>query len=123
MKITPEFGRGLYAGTDMRAQMLLFTAELLVLSPEDTVKVNDTGLKFYLYNYDNTRDCMVLGDGELFNHSDTPNIGYKIMDYADHEVMVFYTLRPIELGEQLFIDYGADAKIDIKEYMNKNLMG
>ena len=118
-KATPEFGRGLYASYDMRAQMMLFTDELLVLSPEDTKKIDQTDLRYYVYKYNDEKDCLALGHGTLFNHSDNPNIGYKIMEYGDREVIAFYTLRPIEAYEQLFIDYNADCKVDMAKYMSR----
>lgn len=118
LKETPEFGRGLYAQLDLKEGKLLFTAELLVLSQNDTVKVNETDLKYYTFKYNDTQDCLVLGDGEIFNHSDQPNMGYKLLDWGDtgRQVMAFYILRDIPAGEQLFIDYSSDIKVNASAY-------
>lgn len=114
----PTMGRGLELIYDMPANKVLFTAELLILSPADTIKVNETDLKYYTFKYDDTRDCLVLGDGEIFNHSDTPNVSYKLMDWGNtgRLVMCFFTARHIKAGEQLFIDYNADIKVDVSKY-------
>lgn len=122
LKVTEEMGRGLYAVQDLRKDMLLFTCELLVLSQKDTLTVNDTDLKYYTFKYNETQDALVLGDGEIFNHSNNPNIGYKLIDYDSRKVMAFYTLCEISRDEQLFIDYSADISVNVKEY-TINLVG
>jgi SET domain-containing protein len=119
---TKEFGRGLYASQNLTPGVILFTAELLVLSPSDTIKVNDTDLKYYTFKYNDEQDCLVLGDGEIFNHDDSPNVGYKLGKYADREVMFFFVLKPVEKGSQLFIDYSSDIKVDATKY-TVNLTG
>jgi len=112
------FGRCVIAAQDISKDKLLFTAELLTLSPEDTVKINETDLQYYTFKYNDKQDCIVLGDGELFNHSDSPNVGYKLIDWgnAGRLVMAFYTLVDVEKGEQFFIDYCADTKVDLFNY-------
>jgi SET domain-containing protein len=113
---SPEMGRGLYAAQDLQQNRILFTAELLVLSENDTIKVNETDLKWYTFKYTDKQDCLVLGDGEIFNHSDMPNVGYRLIDYDDRQVMAFYLLRDVSTGSQLFIDYGADIAVDTSKY-------
>lgn len=125
LKSTEEMGRGLYAAIGgIQEGKILFQAELLVLSEQDTKVVNTTDLQYYTFKYSETQDCLVLGDGEIFNHSDTPNIGYKLENYQGRKVMVFYALTNIEHGEQLFIDYNADTKVNTTSYINaKSLDG
>jgi len=122
LKATEEMGRGLYALYNLQPGKILFTAELLVLSEQDTKTVGTTDLQYYTFKYNETQDCLVLGDGEIFNHSEVPNIGYKLMDFDGRKVMAFYTLSQIEKDEQLFIDYAADVKVDAGQY-TKNLIG
>ena len=118
IKETKEYGRGLYATYNLVANRVLFSAELLVLSEKDTIKVNETDLQYYTFKYSSQQDCLVLGAGELFNHSDTPNVGYTLIPYGegDRQVMVFHILRDIVAGEQLFIDYSADTKVNTNDY-------
>ncbi len=79
--------------------------------------INQTELQFYTFKYSDKQDCIVLGDGELFNHSDEANIGYKLMDYDGRQVMVFYTLAPISRDAQLFTNYAQDVVVDVAEYV------
>ncbi len=125
IKVTSEFGRGLYSkGIVMHGQVIEY-AELLVLSPEDTLKVNETDLKYYTFVFDAAKgqDCLVMGNGEIFNHSDVPNVHYKLVRHEGRTKMVFQALRHIEPGEQLFIDYNQDTQVQTASYIDKNLVG
>lgn len=120
---TSEFGRGLYAYATYFKDEIVFDAELLILSPEDTKVVNTTDLKYYTFKYDETRDCLVLGDGEIFNHSDKPNVAYTLVEHEGRKIMRFTALRDIKDGEQMFIDYNADQRVEFQDYVGKNLLG
>jgi len=113
-----EMGRELIASHDIKAGTIVTRCEILVLSQEDTLTLNNlTDLKCYTFTFDSNRDCLVLGDGELFNHSSEPNVGYTLTQYENRSVMVFVSVRDIKAGEQLFIDYSADvSEIDIDKY-------
>lgn len=118
IKTTLEMGRGLYAVQDLQAHKILFTAELIVLSEQDTQTVAQTELQFYTFKYSETQDCLVLGDGELFNHSDEANIGYKLIDYDGRKVMAFYTLKDIPRDAQLCTNYSQDIDVRVQDYIN-----
>lgn len=122
IETTEEFGRGLYATYDLKPGTVLFIAEVLVLNENDTIKVNETDLKYYTFKYDTDRDCLVLGDGEIFNHSDTPNVDYKLIQYETRKCMMFVATKEVLAGEQLFIDYSADIGVNTSEYKDKNLL-
>jgi SET domain-containing protein len=135
IKVNAEFGRGLYATRNIRANETIEVAEILVLSPEDTIKVNQTDLKYYtfVFNEYDGQDCLVLGVGELFNHAPTElnqheaawtsNVKYDLVRHGDRYKMVFVSIVDIMAGEQLFIDYNRDVHVDTTEYVNKNLVG
>jgi SET domain-containing protein len=117
-----EFGRYVEATEFILAGTEIEFCELLVLSPNDTKIVNSTDLQFYTFKYNETQDCLVLGNGEIFNHSDNPNVGYKIAVGEARSFMIFKAIKHIQVGEQLFIDYGADTKVNTNNYVNKNLL-
>lgn len=121
LKSTESMGRGLYASHDLEPNKELFICELLVLSQNDTKIVNSTDLQFYTFKYTENQDCLCLGLGEVFNHSDTPNVAYRLIDHDGRKVMQFYTTKTIRADDQLFIDYQADIKVETKQYVNKNL--
>lgn len=118
VKDTKEFGRGLYTFTSILSHREVMRCELLVLSESDSNVVNATELRNYTFKYNETQDCLVLGNGELFNHSIRPNIGYRIEEVGGRMMMSFYSLRTIEPDEQLFIDYSQDENIDMEAYIN-----
>jgi SET domain-containing protein len=112
-------GRGIIAEKDIKRGEVITNCELLVLSPEDTIKVNETDLKWYTFtfNAETNQDCLVMGDGEIFNHDDDANVLYGLIEFNGRKLMRFQACRDIKRGEQLFIDYGADVKkVDIEGY-------
>jgi hypothetical protein len=112
-------GRGIIAEKDIKRGEVITNCELLVLSPDDTIKVNETDLKWYTFtfNAETGQDCLVMGDGEIFNHDDDANTLYGLIDFNGRKLMRFQACRDIKRGEQLFIDYGADVKkVDIEGY-------
>jgi len=105
-------GRGVIAERDIKLGEIITNCEILVLSPEDTLKVNETDLKWYVFTYDkNTKqDCLVMGDGEIFNHDDNANVLYGLVEWDKRKLMRFQASRDIKKGEQLFIDYRQDEE-------------
>jgi SET domain-containing protein len=119
VQMVEGMGRGIIAEKDIKRGEIITNCELLVLSPEDTVKVNETDLKWYTFTFDaqTKRDCLVMGDGEIFNHDDDANTLYGLIDWNGRKLMRFQASRDIKQGEQLFIDYNADVdKAEIEGY-------
>ena len=116
IKFTQDMGRGLYAFTDLEKGKVLFQAEVLVLSANDTIKVNQTDLQYYTFKFNETQDCLVLGDAELFNHDNSPNVGYTLQEHDGRKVMVFYMLKDVDKDMQLFINYSADCAVNVSNY-------
>lgn len=128
IELYPGMGRGLATFGGLQKGAFIMQCELLILNQGDTEAVNMTELKHYTFNFDGRQDCFCLGNGELFNHSDLPNVNYELKNFEQNghirRVMTFTALRDIEAGEQLFIDYSADVKIDLNQYLNsKSMMG
>lgn len=121
LKVTDEFGRGLYASELIKANSIIMQCEILVLSTTDTPIVNSTDLQWYTFVYNDKQDCLVLGLGEIFNHSDTANVSYNLIDYNGRKVMQFLALQDIQIDTQLFINYSKDSKIEADKY-TVNLM-
>jgi hypothetical protein len=112
-------GRGIIAERDIKLGEVITNCELLVLGVTDTSSVNQTELQWYTFTYSVSRDCLVLGDGEIFNHSDEANTLYGLIDFDGRKLMRFQAARDIKKGEQLFIDYSADVeKVDTQGYIN-----
>lgn len=119
---TDSKGRGIYATRDILQGEVIGEYELLVLNESDTIKVNETDLKYYTFSYLKGRDCLVLGHGEIFNHDDRPNVAYQLVKFQDRMLMQFKALSKIESGNELLIDYSADSQVDTSKYIeNKSL--
>jgi hypothetical protein len=119
VQMVDGMGRGIIAERDIKRGEVITNCELLVLYPEDTVKVNETNLKWYVFTFDKNKkqDCLVMGDGEIFNHDDDANTLYGLIDWNGRKLMRFQACRDIKRGEQLFIDYNADVeKAEIEGY-------
>ena len=123
VQVTKNMGRGLFAARNIDAGTEILVAELLVLSERDTQVVNLTDLQYYTFKYNDKQDCLVLGDGELFNHDSSANVRYDLVDYGDRKVMVFTAIRNIKADQQLLTDYSHDVEVDIQLYNNINLVG
>jgi len=119
-----EMGRGVYATDKLLAGTVVMICEILVLSELDTVKVNQTELQYYTFKYTDTQDCLVLGLGEIFNHDDASNVSYELVMLEGRHMMVFKATKEISKDAQLFINYNADAAVNVSSYIkNTSLVG
>ena len=115
-------GRGIMAIRDIKCGEVVMCCEVLPLTTEDTAKILQTELALYTYVYDleAKRDCVVLGDAELYNHSDDSNISYGLIDKDGRKMMNFKAKRDIAKGEQLFLNYYDDyPMLDLDHYMTR----
>ena len=51
-----------------------------------------------------TTHALVMGYGSYYNHSETPSVDWNTNE--DDRTFVFFALRDINEGEELFINYG-----------------
>lgn len=118
-----QFGREVTATEFIYQDDIIELCEILVLDEHDTKLVNKTDLMYYTFKLNDQQDCLVLGNGEIFNHSDTPNVTYDLVESEGRTKMRFKALRDIKTGEQLFINYSKDMQVNTTEYVNKNMVG
>lgn len=120
VQMVEGMGRGVIAERDIKLGEVITNCELLVLTKSDTCLVNQTELQYYTFVYDrvNHLDCLVLGDGEIFNHDYNANTLYGLIDWNGRKLMRFQAARDIKKGEQLFINYGADTAVNVEDYLN-----
>ncbi len=114
-----NMGRCVFASRDIPKGICITKCELLVLPEFDSLLVNDTVLKHYTFKYNERQDCIVLGDGSIFNHSDTPNVEYVLQQWGERKVMIFIALRDIKADEQLFTNYSQDTSVNIEGYIKQ----
>lgn len=114
-------GRGLFPLRNLYKGEIVSICEILVLSQDDTVSVNKTDLQYYTFKFNETQDCLVLGDGKIFNHADDSNISYELVKHSEQNQerfrMIFVAKRDIGVTEQLFINYQDDTQVDTSKYI------
>ena len=96
----PRKGRGVFADQVVIKEQLIEVCELLLM---DLHEVGPT-LEGYVYQYNKKLVAVALGNGSLYNHSDTPNSRF----YFNYRQKLLYieSLRKIERGEEITVDYG-----------------
>ena len=102
-------GRGVFASEKITEGTLIEISPVLVFSAKDRKQVEKTMLFDYIFEWGKKRKkaCIALGYLSLYNHAYDANCEYE-MDY-DTELMSIKTVRKIEKGEELFVNYNAVA--------------
>lgn len=107
IKKTKKYGRGIFANKNIKKGTIVEISELITIdSTKEDKMVSSTKLKHYLYLYKDT-SALALGLGSLFNHSNHPNVSWKMNE--KNKTIVFKVNQDIEKGQQLFIDYGYEV--------------
>lgn len=98
-------GLGIFTGAPIEEGTLLEVCPVIVLSAEDKKLIHQTHLHdyYFLWGEQNDQCAIALGWASLINHSDTPNAVVEL-NQAE-KTLDIYSLRDIEAGEEIFIDY------------------
>ncbi len=105
---TAEKGRGVYTSERIPANTVIEIAPVVVMPKADREYLDKTLLHDYIFEWgkENDKCCMALGLIPIYNHSYKSNCEY-FMDFEDDSIMV-KTVRVIENGEELTINYNGD---------------
>ena len=100
-------GRGVFTTEPIDAETIIEISPVLVLSKDDRAKAEETMLFNYVFEWGEAYEMGALGMGyiSIYNHSYQSNCYYE-MDF-ENELMTIKTLRQIDAGEELFINYNA----------------
>jgi uncharacterized protein len=101
-------GRGVFTKISIPANTIVEISPVIIMSGDERKLLDQTLLHDYIFEWgvDSKQCCMALGYIALYNHSYRSNCEYE-MDFAN-EVIRIKTIRPIEAGEELFINYNGD---------------
>ena len=101
-------GKGVFTTEKLKADTIIEISPVLVFPKKDVEDVEKTILFNYLFEWGKQRKKRALGLGyiSLYNHSYAANCDYE-MDF-DFNTMTITTVKDIEKGEELFINYNAD---------------
>ena len=110
---TSKKGRGVFSQQKIQAGTLLEESPAIVMSATERTYLDKTKLHDYIFEWEGVKDangaigcCVGLGYISMYNHSYTSNCEYY-MDY-EKEFMQIKSVRDIEIGEELTINYNGD---------------
>lgn len=101
-------GRGVFTTAPIEAGTTIEISPVLVLSEADRIHVEKTLLYDYIFEWgeEGKKCCVAMGYLSMYNHSYDANCDY-LMDYEAERIGIT-TVRYVEAGEELFINYNAD---------------
>ena len=101
-------GRGVFTKQIILANTIIEISPVIVMSAEERIMLDQTLLHDYIFEWgkDSKQCCMALGYVPVYNHSYKSNCEYE-MDF-ENEIIKIKTIRTIEVGEELFINYNGD---------------
>ncbi len=108
IQVAKSKGKGVFTKENIAAGTIIEDAPVIVMSAEDRVNIDKTLLHDYIFAWGEKKDkcCMALGFVPIYNHSYTSNCEY-FMDFEE-ETIEIKTVRKINAGEELTINYNGD---------------
>lgn len=108
IKRLPAKGRGVFTNEIISANVVIEKSPVIVMSSEDRVLLDKTLLHDYIFEWGINKDkcCMALGFVPMYNHSYESNCEY-FMDFKQETIQI-KTVKKIEKGEELTINYNGD---------------
>ncbi len=102
-----EKGRGVFTSADIPANTIIEISPVIELSKEDRKTIEQTKLYYYIFEWGKKKKKGALGLGyvSMYNHNYNANCEYE-MDY-DENTIAIKTIKKINAGEELFINYNA----------------
>ena len=111
---TASKGRGVFTSKAIEEDTIIEIAPVIVMTKEERTHLDKTLLHDYIFEWNPEKEecCMALGLVPIYNHSYKSNSIY-LMDFEE-QLMAIKTVRPIEAGEEITINYNGDWDDDKK---------
>ncbi len=105
---TGEMGRGVFTRERIPAGTVIEISPVIVMEKGDRQHLDKTLLHDYIFEWGKMKDkcCMALGLVPMYNHNYKSNCEY-FMDFEE-DIIFIKTVRAIENGEELTINYNGD---------------
>lgn len=105
---TGKKGRGVFTSERIPANTIIEISPVIVMEKEERQHLDKTLLHDYIFEWGKQKDkcCMALGLIPIYNHSYKSNCEY-FMEFEEESIMI-KTVRAIEKGEELTINYNGD---------------
>ena len=116
--ISEKKGKAVYTNETIEANSIVEVSPVIVMKKEDRVYLDKTLLHDYIFEWgeDKSQCCMALGFIPIYNHSYKSNCEY-FMEFEDETIFV-KTVRTIEKGEELTINYNGDWDDETKVWFD-----
>lgn len=101
-------GRGVFTSENIEEDTVVEISPIIIMNEDERKHLDQTLLHDYIFEWqpEQKKCCVALGYISLYNHSYQSNCEY-MMDY-DEGLMSIKTMRFINKGEELFINYNGD---------------
>jgi len=101
-------GRGVFTDNDIEEGIIVEKSPVIIMSLEERKLLDQTLMHDYIFEWGITKGqcCMALGYVPIYNHSYQSNCEYE-MDF-ENEVISIRSVRFINAGEELFINYNGE---------------
>lgn len=105
---TGKKGKGVFTKKAINKDEIIEVSPVIVMNGSDRILLDKTLLHDYIFEWGENQDqcCMALGFIPIYNHSYASNCEY-FMDFDDESIFI-KTIRQIEAGEELTINYNGD---------------
>lgn len=103
---TTTKGWGVFTEVAIEANTIIESSPVVVMSQAEKKKLDKTTLYNYIFDWQDEQCCMAMGLVPVYNHSYESNCEY-FQDYEE-EIIFIKTVRRIEAGEELTINYNGD---------------
>ena len=100
---TEQMGRGVFTEEALDAGTIIELSPVIVMNADDRKLLDKTLLHDYIFEWGNNECCVALGYVSVYNHSYGSNCEYEMV--IDEEFIRIKTMRHINAGEELFINY------------------
>ncbi len=112
--------RGMFTAEPIDAGNTIEVCPVIVLSKKDRTAIHQTTLHDYYFTWGEADDAcaIALGYGSLYNHSYEPNARFLID--MEMETISIRSIKNIEAGEEIKINYNGDPKDQSDLWFTKN---
>ena len=100
--------RGIIATETIKPGQILEKCPVILYNNKEHSLLQHTFVEKYQFDWNQKKDCFVLGYGSLYNHSYDPNATFSY-DYKN-QFIVFKAIKQISPGEEIIINYNRDPK-------------
>ena len=118
VQATLKKGRAVFTSEVIEEDTIIEISPVIVMTKKDRDYLDKTLLHDYIFEWGEEKDqcCMALGLIPIYNHSYTSNCEYY-MDFEEQMILI-KSVRKIEVGEELTINYNRDWNDDKKVWFD-----